>query len=113
MNAGHAHVIERLNPTPHHLRCHSRFFCDRNIRGAGCNYQDMSPKPQLGVTDRHDARLVMIDRSMIKPFNERGHLASRARRQQRAMMFQQGLRNGANLGRRLPLAENDLGKPLP
>jgi hypothetical protein len=73
----------------------------------------MSLQTPLGVTDRHNAGLVMINGSTIKPFYESGDLTSRTRRQQGAMMFQQCLRNGADLARRLPFAENYLGESLP
>ena len=42
VDASHPHVMKRLDPTSHHLRRHSRLFCDGNVRGAGCNDQDMS-----------------------------------------------------------------------
>src|SRR5678815_4625706 len=103
MNAGHTHVIDRFNPAPHHLRRHSRFFRNWNIHGAGCNDQHVSEQWPLGIADRHHARLVMIYRSTVEPFDNRGDLASRARRQQGAMMFQQSFRNGADLDWRLPL----------
>ena len=113
MNPRHPHVIERFNLAPHHLRRHSRFFRDRNVRRARCNHQNMALEPLLGIANRYDARLVMIDGSLIQPFDQCRHLASRARGQQGAMMLQQGLGNGANLSRRLPLAENHFGESLP
>src|SRR4029453_6704968 len=64
------------------------------------------------IANSHDPGRLMIDCTAIDPFDERGHLRRRPRRQKGPMVSQQRRRDASDLSGRLSCAEDDLRKAL-